>query len=107
MIVELEFTPALSIPLSCDVSITLAGRTTRLGSKWIVRRANGSTSGGTNLQAVIESLDPSIKVADITLTPAPKYIDQRSEVTEIWGKPITLYNVPIERIDLETQQASE
>jgi hypothetical protein len=94
--------------MSCDVSITLAGQTIPLGSQWSARSDNGSTtSGGSNLSAIIESLDPVIEYADITLTPAPRHIEHRPEVTEIWGKPITISGVLVERLDLEVPQTDE
>lgn len=105
VILELDLSGALS--MSWDVSITLAGTEIPLGSRWVAQRKNGQASGGSGLSANIESLDPVIEYADITLTPAPEHIEHRSEVTEIWGKPITLSGVPVERIDLEVQPPIE
>jgi len=107
VIVEMALSGITS--MSCDVSITLAGQTIPLGSQWIAHSANGNTTmrGSSNLSAIIESLDPVIEYADITLTPAPKHIEHRPEVTEIWGKPITLSGVLVERLDLEVPQTDE
>jgi hypothetical protein len=43
----------------------------------------------------------------VILTPNPRHIEHRSEVSEIWGEKTILKNVPIERLDLETGQAAE
>lgn len=105
VIVELSLDT--TVAMSCDVSITLAGTNIPLGSRWVALREGGRSSGGNNLTAIIESLDPVIEYADIILTPAPEHIEHRAEVKEIWGKPIKLFSVPVERLDLEVQPTRE
>ncbi|MCA9119834.1 MAG: hypothetical protein H6822_01280 [Planctomycetaceae bacterium] len=105
VILEMEISGAIA--MSCDVSITLGGKTVALGSRWAASNENGSVAGGSALSAVIESLDPIIEYADFTLTPAPQQIESRSDVSEIWGQPILLHSIPVERLDLELEHPSE
>ncbi len=105
VIVELDLGAAVS--MSWDVSIVLAGSEVPLGARWVAISENRQSSGGNMLSAKIESLDPLIEIADIRLTPAPEHVEHRPEVKEIWGKQVTLFSVPIERLDLEVESESD
>ena len=107
VILQLDFNDSLTIPLSCDVAIKLGEETVPLGSRWAIRTPNRSSTGGGLQQKRIEPLDPAIRMADIILTPNPKYIEQRPDVKEIWGKEIILRGVPIERLDLEVPASTQ
>lgn len=107
LILKTEISDGLPIPISCDVAAEFHDQTVELGSLWAVRTENRSASSGTQLQKRIDTLDPSVKLADIILTPNPKHIEHRPEVTEIWGEKIILRNTPVERLDLEAGQGVE
>jgi hypothetical protein len=104
IILRVAYTPELTIPLSCDVAVVLPGQTVQLGGQWVVQERNYQASGGSQLEARIDTLDASVKDAEIILTPNPKHIEHRPEVSEIWGGKIILQHVPIERLDLEAGQ---
>ena len=95
--------PSLCLPISYDVAVTLEGHPNphKLGALWIVRNGNGSTSGGDQLEGPLDQLGPSIRKADVILTPNPSHVEQYPDVSEIWGKEVILRGVPLERLDLE------
>ena len=96
------------IALSYDVAIILPGRTAPvpLGSLWIVRREDGSTTSSSDLlEMTVAHIAPSVRQAEIVLTPNPSHVDQFSNVTEIWGKKVTIA-APLERLDVEGKTAS-
>jgi hypothetical protein len=72
---------------------------------WIVLRGNSSTQSGGELEASVDRLDPSIRAADIILTPNPAHVEQYPEVSKIWGKKVVLRGVPLERLDLKVKAA--
>lgn len=107
VILKTDFSSGLPIPLSCDVAVAFHDQTVELGRLWVVRTENHSASSGTQLQKRLDTLAPTVKYADIILTPNPSHIEHRPEVSEIWGAKIILRGVPIERLDLEVGQSAE
>jgi len=103
IIVVADSIEGLSIPLSYDVITMLNGQPAPLGHLWIVNIENGSARGFNLTEAKVGALDPSIRAADIILTPNPSYIEDRPDVAEIWGKKVILRRVPLERLDLDTK----
>jgi len=101
LVLKIAFSETLATPLSYDVSAKLGGQTVKLGQTWIRRSANAVASGGSELQALVDRLDDKVKSADIILTPNPAHVEERPEVNEIWGKPTTLHDVELDRLDLE------
>ena len=96
------------IALSYDVALILPGRTALvpLGSLWIVRREDGSiTSSNDLLETSVAHIASSVRQVEIILTPNPSHVDQFPNVTEIWGKKVTI-TAPLERLDLEGKTAS-
>jgi hypothetical protein len=106
IILVAEFTDALLIPVSYDVTTIVKGQSVSLGQVWIVHSGSSTTRGGNLGGATVAELDPSIKVADIILTPNPGLVEDRPDVTEIWGKKVILRRVPLERLDLETRKGA-
>jgi hypothetical protein len=104
IVLLVAFTAELSIPLSCDVAAVLPSQTVQLGGVWVVHDRGCMDSGPNQLEARVDTLDASVKYAEIILTPNPKHIEYRPEVSEIWGGKIILKRIPIERLDLETGQ---
>jgi hypothetical protein len=107
IVLKCEFPKGLSIPLSYDVAASINGQLIGLGPVWIVQDGNTHAQGGSQLEGRVDVLDPSIKNADVILTPNPSHIEHRPEVSEIWGKKSILRDVPIERLDLEARQGTE
>ncbi len=101
LILKTNFTSGLTIPLSCDVEAVFHDQRVDLGRMWVVKTENSTRSSGSQLQKRIDTLAPSVKYADIILTPNPSHIEHRPEVSEIWGEKIILRAIPVERLDLE------
>lgn len=91
----------LPVPLSYEVTAVIGGETVRLGGMWAVDHGPMRSSGGSQLEAEVNALDPAVATMDIVLTPDPKPIEQDPGVTEIWGEKTVLRAVPVERLDLE------
>jgi hypothetical protein len=106
IILRLAFSEGLSIPLSYDVSAVLEDQRVNLGSTWVVEQPDRRSTGPGQLQKQIDALDPAVKRADVILTPNPRHIDSRPEVSEIWGEKTIIKDVLIERLDLETAQGA-
>lgn len=65
---------------------------------WKGREENRTTSGS---RGRIDSLPAGITAATVVLEPDVEHALEHLDATEIWGKPITIQNVPLERWDLE------
>ena len=91
----------LPISLSYDVAVAFDGQTVELGQMWVAQRQNGRTCNGGQMQERLDAFDPSIRQADIVLTPNPAHIECQPGVSEIWGEKVIVQNVPIDRLDLE------
>lgn len=102
LILQTDLSAAILVPLSFDVSARLHDQSLPFGGQWSVNDAGSQRSGSNPLTAVVETLDPDIRQADILFTPNPRHIEHLPEVSEIWGKQIILRGVPLERLDLET-----
>ena len=102
IILKVTFTAKVpSLTLSYDAAVVFAGESKRigLGPLWIISR-KGQTMSPDQLEVSIDRLDPSIREADIILTPNPAHVEQFADVPEIWGKGVVLRGVPLERLDL-------
>lgn len=61
---------------------------------------NRTSSGGAELAADLDMLDPQIKEAEIILTPNPQPVEHLATVERIWGKEIKFSHIPVTRFDL-------
>lgn len=107
LVLKTQFDSGLPVPLSCDVAAVFHDQTVELGSLWVVKTQNRSSSSGTELQKRVGTLAPTVKFADIILTPNQAHIEHLPEVAEIWGEKIILRGIPVERLDLEAGQGLE
>lgn len=87
------------VPVCVSAEVEVEGKVHKLGRRGIFE--HGSVSGGSS--ALVDSLAPTVKTATVILRPDAEWAedDLHSWVNEIWGKPIILENVPLERYDLE------
>ncbi len=102
---SMDFLENLAVPVGFDVALRLAGQEIRLGQIHAARLSGWNINGGQQLEARLDSLDPSVRTADIILSPDPSHLEQYPQVTEIWGETIVLRQVPLERLDLAKEEA--
>lgn len=100
VVLKVKTGDVLPTPISFDVGIRVGEQDVHVGHTWAIRQPNRGVSGGSNLQEEIEPLDPSVTTADVYLVPNPLHIEEQPDVEVIWGKPIVLRGVPLERFDL-------
>ena len=67
---------------------------------WAGYYQGGSTSSA---GGQIDSLPADVREAVVVLEPAPDIAEENMNVDEIWGKPIVIEQVPLDRYDLEEQ----
>ncbi len=93
--------------LSCDVSLMLNEQELKLSHMMYIASGSGRSYGNMRQNLYIDGLDPQIKTADVILTPNPRYVYSRTNIEAIWGKPITIKDVPIYRYDLQEQATDD
>ncbi len=98
---NVDFNANLMVPIGFDVALKLDDRTVQLGHVYALIEPGRSITSGKQLQAHVDSLAPSVREADIILTPNPKHIEEHPEVEEIWGEEVVIPRVSIDRFDLE------
>lgn len=67
------------------------------------RESGWSLSSGKQLEKRIERLDPSVREANLLLTPNPKHIERYPQIEEFWGEEIRIRRLPLERFDLDAK----
>jgi hypothetical protein len=103
LILQSQLDPTSTMPLSFDVEAVLGDETVPLGPLWGFGTGNSQRRGASTLTAKLDSLAPTVTHADLRFTPNPAHIELYSEVSGIWGKPILLRSVPLERLDLDSE----
>jgi hypothetical protein len=100
--IEFALTESLPVPVSFDVALRAGGQTVPCGALWAAKRADGQPlpRSGDQFRADFASLAPSIKEADIILTPNTEYVENEATIDRIWGREIVFSNVPVKRLDL-------
>ena len=106
-ILKLKFGESANVPLSFDIDLSVGGQVVSMGSTFYYRTEQSIHTGGDEFQQPIELLDESVNSASVRLVPNPARIEKFGEVTKIWGNPIIWRNLPIDRYDLDTQEASD
>ena len=101
---EISIAEDLSVPISCDVTAMIDDQTFEFGTFYGGKVASTTFSSAGGYQTQIGNVDEQVTSAVVSLTPNPSYIKQVPGVTQIWGKPIILPNVPVERFDLEDKR---
>ena len=98
MVVEMDFGRP-RVPLSFDVVFRVTGQ--EYGAGWHVVTAQRSS--GTQQACDFESLPPDVKTLDVILRPHPKYAENVAGAEKVWGREVTLTNVPVQRYDLDAE----
>ena len=104
-ILKMNMDNALSLVDICsDVFIHIDASTmVSMGHTYGHRDKTGSRTSGSTLTGKIDRLDGDVAVVDIELDTDLDYASEQGIFKEIWGKKIMLYDVPVERLDLEAK----
>lgn len=68
---------------------------------WAGAHQSMSTSSG---GGQIDSLPSDVREATVVFDPAPDVAEENMKVDQIWGKPVVIEHVPLERFDLEEEE---
>jgi hypothetical protein len=90
----------LPVPVLFRFRAEVQGRRFDMGWWGQSGRRSASMLGGT-----AASLPADLKEVTLILEPDAKTAEEQGQFDEIWGKPITLEHVPLERYDLEKDEA--
>jgi len=107
VVLKLKFGQVMPVPVSFDAGVRLGDQDVHVGFKWAIRTQSRSMGGSDDLSEAIDPLDPSVTTADVFLTPNALHVEDQPEVEKIWGKPIVLRNIPLDRYDLQSSESSE
>ncbi|TWT35686.1 hypothetical protein KOR34_05800 [Posidoniimonas corsicana] len=93
--------------VSFNAAVRLDDQTIQLegGVLRVVREGGSVTTGGSQLEATVPSLESDSRQADVVLTPDPSHVERFPEVDAIWGQPVTIPGVRVERLDLNGPDA--
>ena len=111
-VLDFNATPGPTLPIGVGVTLRIAGQSISCGSltAWAYTNESGTiwrTGGNDVLTAKLDSLDPTVRDADIVLTPDPKLLeDAPPGVDQIWGKEIVIPKVAIKREDTESEPSA-
>ncbi len=101
-VVNFQFDDTLQVPISFDVALRVGDRIIPCGRIWRNKRPDGRIeSGGIQVTADTEPLDPQVIEADVLLTPNPQAVENVSGIDRIWGREILFGHVPLIRQDLQ------
>jgi hypothetical protein len=88
-----------SMPCSFDVRLRIAGQEHAMGS--IVTAVNSSSSSWNSCD--LPSLNESVQTADVLLRPSPAHAEGVPGIDHVWGGPIDLLDIPLQRYDLPSK----
>lgn len=85
------------VPCSFDVTLRIDGNQYPIG--WFVASQNSSSIRGLALH--LEGLNSGVQTADVLLRPNPAHAEGIAGLERIWGGPVDVLNVPLQRYDLQ------
>lgn len=89
-------------PVSSDVQLRMGGKTHPAG-EWTWGPQGSGYSG---VQLTLKSLPADVTAADLILHPNPSHAEKSPGITQIWGRDIVFYEVPLQRLDLTPEAQS-
>ena len=96
--------PGLEVDIAFDVFVHVDESTmVNMGHMSFHQDEDGSSFHGSLLTGAIDQLDDDVTAVDIEFVPDLEQANKRRIFKEIWGKKIMLYDVPVERLDLEAR----
>jgi len=85
------------VPCSFDITLRIGGKDYPIGS--YVASKGGSIASGLSLH--MEKLDAAVQTADVLLRPNPAHAEGTVGVDRVWGGPVDVLGVPVQRYDLQ------
>lgn len=98
--VKLDFVGEPPVSVSADLVARVGGEEAELGRVYYATGENRSTSTGSEYSGKLAQLAPDVTHADLALLPNASYVEKYPEVKQVWGRPIVLRNIPLDRLDL-------
>ncbi|MDQ3441731.1 MAG: hypothetical protein M3478_15425, partial [Planctomycetota bacterium] len=65
----------------------------------VVGKMPGGAINSSSSSTIVKMLPPNVRSIDVLLAPDPKVAEQHIGLTEIWGQPLELKDVTLERFD--------
>lgn len=104
LILKTELDQAMEVDVCFDVFLHIDESTmVNMGHLYVHHDNNTTSGGGSTLNGSIDQLDEDVAVVDVELVPDLNYANERGIFKEIWGKKVMLYDIPLERLDLEAR----
>jgi hypothetical protein len=90
------------VPLYFRIKAEIGGELYDLGYYGVYETTSARSLGRT----IPITLAPDVITAKVILEPAPDLAEEKTYVNEIWGKPVIIESVPLERWDLKEENSS-
>lgn len=113
VVVQWDWTGAPRPPIAGKVTATVGGREVDMGSLvWgQLPAANGGERGWGGEQSrssgQLPSLSPETKSMSLRVVPDPAYAERMLGLDTIWGKPVEIKDIPLQRFDLDAEAAKD
>ena len=95
-----------SLPVSYRVRAQVGEQVVDCGTFLTGSTGRMSFSSSSELRGRVKSLPADVTQINLSFEPEPKGAERYSEVEEMWGSPLEIKDVPLERFDLEKAPAT-
>jgi hypothetical protein len=89
-----------AMPICAHVVVLAGDRRIDYGQYMFIRQSGGTSSSYNDSVSLRQPIPPDVKQVDVVLEPDPKAAQAYPKIERIWGKPIRISNVPLQRFDL-------
>jgi hypothetical protein len=93
-------------PIACVVWVQAGEQKVNFGRFVYAPTGRNGTLSGYSERTNVPSLPASVKRIDVTLVPDTKVAEGHVEIEKIWGKPLELKDVPLQRFDIDSSAAT-
>lgn len=100
LVIPIEVTPSVAIPLSFDIQLQFGDTIVDVGSYYHCEESSSATD-----DFLVSEIPFNAVKADVILKPNAAHVDRFVNVTKIWGKEIIIPNVVLKRVDLQHNPA--
>lgn len=101
LVIRIERSSAPSIPVIASATVAAGGEKTTLGHVLF----QAGTSSNQIQSGNLPRLRPEVTTITLTLEPDPDYAERNTGVPRIWGKPVVIADIPLDREDLKMSPA--